>query len=354
MKALFATSLLFFSLSVIGQNVPFNIERIVANGQEVNAKNKSKIKLKSAQNKILIEATNLSSDSAVYYHRLIGYDSIWAMSNYPSAHYQNLSGGQYVFEIKAKNYFYQTTPVSFGFEVEDAIWQKYWFWPSIVFYVVFLIGIVIYFFSLYDLRQKLKVQDIRNRIAADLHDEVGSNLNSIAIFVELLRKKAPAELTEILDKITNNSVESVQLMQDTIWAIQAKNDDITKFIARMKNFATEVLSAKSIALDFKIELTNKAPNLPMDQRKNVYLIFKEAINNIAKHSKATKTSVELRVMNDELKITIIDNGVGFDTTQIFEGNGLTNFMTRAEASEMQVNVSSKIGKGTTVESVVLL
>jgi signal transduction histidine kinase len=354
MKPIYTISLLFFHLSVVGQKAHFNIERIVVNGQEINSKSSEKIVLKSAQNNVLIEGTNLSSDSATYLYRLVGYDSVWVLAHYPVAQYQNLVGGQYEFEIKAKSGSYITTPARFGFEVEDSILERPWFWPSIAVYVLFLIGIGIYFFSLYDLRQKLKVQNIRNRIAADLHDEVGSNLNSIAIFVELLRKKAPANLTEILDKITNNSVESVQLMQDTIWAIQAKNDDITKFVARMNNFATEVLAAKAIALDFMSELPNKAPNLPMEQRKDMYLIFKEAINNIAKHSKATKANVKWKMNNEQCTLIIIDNGRGFDTAQVNEGNGLNNFMARAEASEMRVNVSSEIGKGTTVEVLVLL
>lgn len=343
--------LLMIGSSAYTQNTKFVIERRVIGGKENTDK---EIKLRPGTNQILIEATNLSIDSCIYKYRLLGLDDAWITSKYPVAHYQNLSGGHYNFEIIAISRQYETTPATLAFEVDKSFFEESWFWISLVVYVVFFLGIGIYFFSLYNLRQKLKVEEIRNRIAADLHDEVGSNLNSIAIFVELLRKKAPVEFSELLDKITNNSVETVQLMQDTIWAIQAKNDDTTKFIERMRNFATEVLSAKSIALSFKNELSNKVPNLPMEQRKNVYLIFKEAINNIVKHSKATKANVEIKLSNSVFRMTITDNGRGFDVAQNYEGNGISNFSERAEASEIQLNINSEIGKGTQIDLSILV
>lgn len=256
-----------------------------------------------------------------------------------------LTGDNYVLEITD----HSQHPYRLTLSIEQTFWQKWWFWPLMAVYALFLVGISIYLFVLYNLRQKLKMQDVRNRIAADLHDEVGSNLNAIAIFVELLRKKAPADLQELLDKIKNNSTESVQLMQDTIWAIQPKNDDFEKFTAKMRSFAFEILATKNIALDFCVAPQHSWPQLTMEVRKNVYLIFKEAINNIAKHAQATKAIVEMSYDTDGFRLVVSDNGRGFDTTQPHEGNGLRNFETRAEASEMTIKISSEIGVGTTVE-----
>jgi signal transduction histidine kinase len=262
-----------------------------------------------------------------------------------------LDGGEYSLEISSKQ-----KPQNILFKllihVKKAFWQKAWFVPSVIVYILFLIGIGVYFFTLYNLRQKLKLQDVRNRIAADLHDEVGSNLNSIAIFVELLRKKSPKDLLPILDKITNNSKESVQLMQDTIWAIQAKNDDFQKFIDKMRGFATEVLAAKNISLTFDNQAFNSKNIISMEARKNAYLIFKESINNIVKHSEATKATIKIWNDKNQIAIQIEDNGVGFDTNQQFEGNGLRNFEARAEESEMQVKIKSEIGKGTVITLVI--
>ncbi len=328
------------------QTPRFEIERLVLNGKSliINHKNPS-IEIKLPQNQLLIEATKLS-DSCVYLYRF--QNEAWTSSPYPAVNFHNLDGGTFYFEIKAINSYYETKPLTLVINVDVPFWQKSWFWISVMVYALFLAGIIAYFFSLYNLRQKLKVESIRNRIAADLHDEVGSNLNAIAIFVELLRKKAPTELGDILDKIRKNSTESVQLMQDTVWAIQSKNDSFQVLIDKIKSNSALVLSAKNISLSFDNQAYNSKISLSMGQRKNIYLIVKEAINNIVKHSNATKVSIILNVMNEKLNIMIADNGQGFEPSQIFEGNGLYNFESRAKAEEIQLQIDSKIGAGTTI------
>ena len=293
---------------------------------------------------------NLDNQLLTYYFRIPNtekYDKWVELGHEPIVQIPALEGGEYQVELTTKP-LDDGFLVSFPIVIKQAFWQETWFWLSVIVYVLFLIGTGIYFFTLYNLRQKLKLQDVRNRIAADLHDEVGSNLNSIAIFVELLRRKSPPELFPILEKITSNSVESVQLMQDTIWAIQSKNDNFSKFIDRMRGFATEVLAAKGIALDFDNQIDRDKLPLSMDARKNAYLIYKEAINNIVKHSKATKVEVRILEENNQILIEVSDNGIGFDPNQATEGNGLHNFEQRAEQNEMKLNIDSMQGKGTKV------
>ena len=290
------------------------------------------------------------SQTLTYYFRIPNtekYDRWMELGHQPIVQIPPLDGDEYRVEITT-NPTVNKAYVSFPVIIKRCFWQELWFLVAVIVYVIFLIGIGVYFFTLYNLRQKLKLQDVRNRIAADLHDEVGSNLNSIAIFVELLRRKSPIELFPILDKITSNSVESVQLMQDTIWAIQSKNDNFSKFIDRMRGFATEVLAAKGIALDFDNQIDRDRTPLSMDARKNAYLIYKEAINNIVKHSKATKAEVKISEENNQILIEVSDNGIGFDPNQATEGNGLHNFEQRAEQNEMKLNIDSMQGKGTKV------
>lgn len=279
------------------------------------------------------------------------YEQWREIGSKPVLQLPNLGGGKYNLEI-ADTLRPDKVLLKLSFEYEQAFWDKAWFWPALITYFLFLVGIGIYFFSLYNLRQKLKMQDVRNRIAADLHDEVGSNLNSIAIFVELLRKNAPTSLLPILDKITNNSTESIQLMQDTIWAIQTKNDDFHLFIDKMRGVAVGVLAAKGISLTFENNIENTKVNIAMDVRKNAYLIFKEAINNIVKHSDASKAEVSIAATSDQVEIMIKDNGKGFDTAKIHEGNGLKNFKDRAQDNEMLVKIDSVVNFGTTIHLVI--
>jgi nitrate/nitrite-specific signal transduction histidine kinase len=299
---------------------------------------------------VTIQLQNSDNQVFTYQYRIPQTDKFaqWReIGREPIVQISTLDGGQYTLEISSKeanNKVLFSLPIN----VSQVFWQEWWFLPSMVFYVLTLIGIGAYFFSIYNLRQKIKVEEIRNRIAADLHDEVGSNLNSIAIFVELLRKKSPKELNPILDRITSNSTESVQLMQDTIWAIQAKNDDFQKFMLKMKGFATQILGAKNISLTFDNQIISNKNLFSMEQRKNAYLIFKESINNIVKHAQASKTDVKIWSERNQVFLQIEDNGIGFDTNENFEGNGLQNFEQRAEECDMKIKIDSEIGKGTSI------
>ena len=305
-----------------------------------------KQKLILAYNEIVVlEFDEQPSDSKIYQYRITPTDNHnkWRqITREPVIVLPHLEGGNYHLEIRYNTAILADIPIT----VEQALWQEWWFIPSIVFYVSFLIGVGVYLLLRYNFRQKLKVQYIRNSIAADLHDEVGSNLTSIAIFVELLRRKCPPEIFPILDKISNNSTESVQLMRDTIWAIQAKNDDFELFVAKLKSLASELLGAKDIALTFTSKLENTKATVPMEQRKNAYLIYKEAINNIVKHSNASKVIIEIFLNNQMIWLHIQDNGCGFDTNKISEGNGLCNFVNRAEANNMLFDIKSEINQGT--------
>lgn len=323
------------------------LSRIAVDGQEYTHTD-GKIRLKGGDEDLLLEFYPLPADSASYLYLMEGLESRWTQSAYPAARYRDLPGGSYTFRIRALEGDRELAETSFPVDKDNAFWNEWWFIPLIVAYVLILIGVGVYLFFLYDFRQKLKIQSVRNRIAADLHDEVGSNLNSIAIFVEVLRKNAPADMLPILEKIIENSRESVALMQDTVWTINPRNDGIGKLFERMNSFAAQILSNKDIAFEFVAPSDPKLINLHMEQRKNVYLIFKEAINNAAKHSNATKVRAEIGLHRDELEILIEDNGNGFDTTAEYEGNGLRNFRERAEEADIDLEVKSVLQAGTRV------
>jgi signal transduction histidine kinase len=307
--------------------------------------------LKANNNSLSVEFQANPKQQTSYFYQLKGFDTSWFTTDYPIIKYMNLSANDYELLVIAKvkqQVIYQD---KIAVKVQNAFWNETWFYITLILYIILIIGIGFYLFFLYDFRQKLKVQHIRNRIASDLHDEVGSNLNSIAIFVELLRKKIGQhnpEILPILEKITNNSAESVGLMRDTVWAINPNNDTLEKLFGRMQNFSTEVLSARDIAYNFDNQTISSKVNLSMEQRRNVYLVFKEAINNIVKHAEATKVLVLIKAEKNVIVIHIKDNGIGFDTEQVYEGNGLESFKIRSEEGDLVVNLNSVKGKGTEV------
>ncbi|UTA67244.1 MULTISPECIES: sensor histidine kinase [Emticicia] len=345
-------SAFFILLLSISTHAQISIRQVLINGQVYPYKPGSGISISAPDENLVIELNPVKGNSIRYFYRIRPMSESWFWSNYPSVHYQNLPGGNYHLQIKAvDNKQRVVAAAQVSINKNQAFWQKWWFWPSIVIYILLIFGAGFYLFFIYDLRQKLKLQHIRNQIASDLHDEVGSNLNSIAIFIELLRKKVikqNPDLLPILDKITDNSEETVLLMRDTVWAINPENDSTEKLFERMRSFGVEMLTARGITFNFELLIDGKRDIFPMEQRRNIYLIYKEAINNISKHSQATHASCQVTRGQGMVKIQVSDNGKGFNVNEIFEGNGLKNFKHRSQEYDLNVSVQSSAQTGTEV------
>ena len=293
-----------------------------------------------------------SNGKHTYQYRLEKLETQWKMSDFPQIRYTNLAGGTYQFQgniIKDKKVISQYSLV---IEIKENFWEKWWFWLFVAFFSVLFFGLLIYFWFLYDFRQRMKTEQIRQRIAADLHDEVGANLSSITFLVGSLQKKIKGnnkDLSFLLEKITDNSTESATLINDTIWALNPSFDTFEKLLERIKSFASGLLSSNDIAFTIENNLTDKQLDLSIEQRRNLYLIIKEAINNVAKHASANKVFLRINKEEKGIKINIEDNGKGFDAQKIYEGNGLENYKKRAIGNEIDVKVVSKIDLGTSVE-----
>lgn len=329
------------------------LDKIIANGENIRFDTQATIQFTAQHDDIRFFFAKPQSKIDSFSYKLDGFDEKWIATPYPEARYTKLSGGAYTLNIKVFANGNSIEEHKIKLSIEKELREEIWFWPAVIFYIVLLISVAIYFFLLYNLRQKVKFQAIRNRIAADLHDEVGSTLNSIAIFSRLVEKKTDRdnlEILSLLDKIKTNSEETITTIRDTVWAINPDNDSVTLLFEKMRAVAYQVLTAKEITLDFVNEMEeNKALKISMEQRRNIYLIFKEAINNIVKHAQATQVSVMIQRGNNEIRLSIKDNGQGFDMEKDYEGNGLKNYQKRANEGFLNVSLSSIIGTGTIVE-----
>jgi signal transduction histidine kinase len=203
-------------------------------------------------------------------------------------------------------------------------------------------------YSNYRTRQKLKVQTLRNKIASDLHDDVGSTLSSISIFSQMAQQQSK-DVKPLLETIGESSRKMLDAMADIVWTIKPENDQFEKIILRMKNFAYELLGAKKIDFEFIADDDVAKMSLPMDVRKNLYLIFKEATNNMVKYSGADKATFSIKEENKNLIMRIHDNGKGFDINRSTEGNGLNNMKKRAEEIRGRFLIDSQPGNGTTLQ-----
>jgi two-component system, NarL family, sensor histidine kinase UhpB len=212
-------------------------------------------------------------------------------------------------------------------------------------------GIAYLSFNRFRLKQKLQEQLIRNQISGDLHDDIGSTLSSIDINSRIARLKIDdADTVKIqLDKIQQNTRAIMDSMSHIVWSIHPENDSIDKVIYRMKDFAAEVLESQGIRFVFITETSAMDTRINPLIRKNLYLIYKEAINNAAKYSRAGEVTCTLGLVKNVLELRILDNGVGFDTGKRAEtGNGIRNMKQRAEQMSGSIVLTSNTGSGTAI------
>lgn len=267
----------------------------------------------------------------------------------------NLSPGNYNFQVRAVNAAGLTSekPAIISFSIARPIWQRWWF----LLLAALTIGTTIYTIYRYRLKRLLELEKVRTRIATDLHDDIGSSLSQIAILSEVVRQKVGNNgANEPLNLIADTSREMVDSMSDIVWAINPNKDSLSDLAKRMRRFASDVLEAKDIAFQFEFSDSSKDISLGADIRREVYLMFKECVNNLAKHSKATGAVLSLWVEGNNLLVKIKDNGKGFHvppfdehtTFEGFGGNGLLNLRKRTENLNGKFEIHSEIGKGTEI------
>ncbi len=200
----------------------------------------------------------------------------------------------------------------------------------------------------YRLRQRMKELDLRNQIAADLHDEVGSSLSSIHMLSQMATTNVEnSNQKNILDKVSSNAKETMDRMSDIVWMIKPGETEAGSLKQRMERFAYEICGSKNIGVQMQLSEIESL-KLTMEQRKNIYLIFKEAINNAVKYSGTEKIEINATVQNRLLELTVQDFGKGFEQASARRGNGLENMQHRAKESGGSLLINTAIDKGTEI------
>jgi signal transduction histidine kinase/ligand-binding sensor domain-containing protein len=196
----------------------------------------------------------------------------------------------------------------------------------------------------------LTEEKLRSKIARDLHDDMGSTLSSINIISKMALQNNDNDVMarEYLLKIKDNSGRMLESMSDIVWAINPANDTVEKVILRMKEFTAEMLEPLNINYTFKEMGDFGNAILNLNQRKDFYLVFKEAINNAAKYSGCTELMTEIMKSDNTISLMVKDNGKGFDKKNIRYGNGLLNMQERAAAMKAELHIDTEKGKGVTV------
>ena len=202
-------------------------------------------------------------------------------------------------------------------------------------------------------RRIIDMERMRNTIARDLHDDIGSTLTSINILSKVslqqhVEGNGGNPMRVNMQKIKDRSSAIMESMGDLVWTINPQNDTVEQMVSRMQEFTAEILEPLDINYTFNKEGDLSGVKLDIKRRKDLYLLFKEAVNNAAKYSHCTNLSIELRQYHQSLQLTVTDDGAGFNEQEVRIGNGLRNMRERAVNLRSGLQIDSVIGKGTRV------
>ena len=310
----------------------------------------SDLELDSGQRRISVDFLGLGASlgEKLKYEYRFG-NSQWAQTAERTLHFANLAPGAYRFEVRAvtADRLVSDAPAVLTFRIAAPLWQRPWF----VALLILMVGLCIYALYRYRLARLLEVANMRTRIATDLHDDIGADLTKIALLSEVARRQL-GEGAERPDgpllSIARISREAVATMSDIVWAINPQRDSLRDLVSRMRRHAEEVFTLRGIELSFDAPEDGQRLRLGVDVRRDLFLIFKEAVNNAVRHSRSTRVEIELWAEGSGLCLRLSDNGVGFDPSAEGGGHGLMSMRRRAEDLGGRLEVESSTGGGTTV------
>jgi ligand-binding sensor domain-containing protein/two-component sensor histidine kinase len=311
------------------------------------------LELPAARNNLLLEYTAPSFQNQAslrYQYMLESVDADWsAPTNQRSVNYARLAPGDYRFLVRAVDSEGTISPTAatLQFKILTPLWQRWWFLALTT--LIIIAGV----YSLYRYRvyQLLNVERMRTRIASDLHDDIGSSLSQISIISEVVRAQLTREnssFTDPLSTIAQTSRELVDSMSDIVWAINPKRDNLLDLVHRMRHFAMDAMTAQELDIDFIAPDNLPETKIDTDMRREVFLIFKEAVNNAIRHSCAPLVKIRLSFDDGGLRLAVEDNGIGFDAKKAHRGHGLFSIRQRAERIGGELSITSILEQGTEV------
>ena len=318
-----------------------------------NHREKKSVILPYNQNTISLEYVALNytnSSQNKYKYQLVGRDKNWVEDNgFRFSRYVQLPPGKYNFKVIAAN--------------NDGLWNKKGdellieimppFWKTLWFQILIFITIagVIYGVYYYRLKSLLAVERMKLRIASDLHDEVGSGLSSIALTSDILEQQYNRGdiKPHLLSRIKKNARNLAATLDDIVWLINPEKETLGDFLMKSKTLSQELLNDIYINFNDIILDDDKKRMLTPEQKRNLFLFIKEAVNNIVKHADAKNVNMIFKLVNSQFYLTIKDDGKGFDTYLKTTRNGLASLKNRAEILRGKYTIFSKINEGTTIE-----
>lgn len=342
---------------ILPQNIKINQYDINTSITAVEINNlpkkiKSVYNLNNDEKNVRLTLSGIES-SGHFSHFIYKINKNW-IKTYENQLILNLNNGFNSIEIKAvdNNNYISKFSCKVIFNVETLYYQTYWFW-FILLISILLISAIIYLRiknekQKNELKALIKLEQQRNKITADLHDEIGSTLSSLQINSSIANKildKDPTSAKKLITKIEVQSKSISETISDIIWSLKTNKDQLMSLSTRIKNYCSDIIGATEI--NYSIQIDPRIDTLIQDfsDRKNIILFYKEAINNAVKYSKATQIEIILKMDNNIITLEVKDNGIGFNLEN-HKGNGLINLKNRAKDLNGSIIINSEEHKGT--------
>ena len=313
------------------------------------------IKLNYHENTFAVSFVCLNYSNSIktqYAYRMEGLNKNWVqLGNNRELTFSDLSPGKYTLFVKASNsdLLWNEKGASLTIYIMPPWWQTWW---AYVFYGI-CIASVIYLFIKQRIQrgiQRIKdLQSLRTKISSDLHDDVGTILSGLAMQSQMLSYSAKEEQKKSLNEISSMSRDAMERMRDTVWAMDSRKDKYENLVDRMRDFAERNLALKNINHQFDISNIDTKRFIDPEKRQTIYLIFKETITNIIKHSNGNNVVIRFYSEKNTTVLNIKDNGSQQPTSNS-DGLGMINMKMRAE--KIGGTLITKYDNGFIVELVV--
>ncbi len=335
----------FFPDKYIGNPLPpkVKIDEVVASGRTNKPQNH--FDLDYSQNYVEIRYSGINftaPNQVIYEYRMSGVDPSWQQTRDRIVKYPSLPNGEYTFSVHARNtngtWSEEMTEISF--RVAAPFWMQWWF---IMLVVLAVTGIIWLFYNYYKARKLVDIERIRVRIASDLHDDVGASLTEVALQSDFLQaSNVDPEHKKSLQQIGKQCRKIVTSLDDIVWSIDARNDTVGDLTDRMQDYILNVLEPKNFEVIYDFEDLKMGNKLPVPVKENLYLIFKEAVNNVSKYSNGDKVEISMKTLNGSFEFQVFDNGTSGKGSKK-TGHGLRNMEMRAKRIGADIAVSTKNG-----------
>lgn len=294
--------------------------------------------------KIKLSTTDVSDPEKNHYkYFLEGFHEHWQyLKSGNEIVFNYLPTGQYTLYIKSSNSqgIWSKKAIQLAVKVPEHFYKSIWF------FLIIAVLVTAAFYSIflkYRLNQVLKLQSMRTQISSDLHDEVGSSLTHLSMIMRSVdMEEIPERGKAYLQKGNELLMEAIIKIRDVVWAIDSSNDQTGNLVDRMMDFAFDMLNAQNINYEFDADKINRTEELPPLIRQNIYLIYKEAIQNIVKHSKADQVKIVFQEIEGHLSLMIKNNGLRKETKRV-KGSGFSNMKLRAKRIGATIDIQQAEG-----------